>query len=283
MFGYKMRDTLSYNPRLSSMFHVPSPSPPSSPIERSFSAQGNYLEVFFHHSISHRLLSPSLSGKNYTARNLTHIRPGRGNGSRPHPTRGKRAEHAVYRAHLQVVHDMDDGPNERPIEVALKWATGKQHIDRLRWEASMYENELRHLQQRVVPDFYGFFQATLDGVDVACLVLEYCGGVPTRDTCELGRQRMEAAIQLHRAGIVHGDLVDNKHFLAASRDDSLRIIDFSRATIHSCPTRTRTSLLAYLHEHARKLPSPCAELALLEQTSGPDFDKPGATRRADGP
>lgn len=43
-------------------------------------------------------------------------------------------------------------------------------------EAKFYENDLRHLQGTVVPEYYGFYKGKADGFELACMILEYCGG-----------------------------------------------------------------------------------------------------------
>lgn len=39
--------------------------------------------------------------------------------------------------------------------------------------------------------------------------------------------------KLHEAGVIHGDLLNPRHFLAMN-DGTLRIVDFSAANAHSC-------------------------------------------------
>lgn len=55
-------------------------------------------------------------------------------------------------------------------------ARGDQEMHSLSREAEFYENELKHLQGTVVPRSLGFFRGKECGIDVGCLLLEYCSG-----------------------------------------------------------------------------------------------------------
>ncbi len=61
-------------------------------------------------------------------------------------------------------------------QVAAKWVRGTQAIESLRQEATMYDNDLRPLQGSSVPTFFGMFTGVHNGVDLGCLVLEWCPG-----------------------------------------------------------------------------------------------------------
>ncbi|KAI0652301.1 hypothetical protein C8Q79DRAFT_1005511 [Trametes meyenii] len=78
-------------------------------------------------------------------------------------------------------------PNEAtggPIHVAVKWMHGQRAISKLRHEAEMYTGPLKHLQGKAVPIFYGFFTGNVDGIDVGCIVLEWC---PHNDWMTFGK------------------------------------------------------------------------------------------------
>lgn len=62
------------------------------------------------------------------------------------------------------------------MQVAVKWVRGQRAIESLRREARMYDDVLRPLQGTVVPTFYGFFAGRKDGIDVGCMLLEWCPG-----------------------------------------------------------------------------------------------------------
>ncbi|KAI0718850.1 hypothetical protein C8T65DRAFT_556750, partial [Cerioporus squamosus] len=114
----------------------------------------------------------------------------------------------------------------------------------LRREAKMYDNVLFDLQGSAVPTFYGLFVGMQDGVQVGCMVLEWCPGndpvtegKPTEDVL---RMRAQAVQRLHKVGVHHGQLYerpnalcvsDGRHFLRAE-DGTIRIVDFQRATMH---------------------------------------------------
>lgn len=91
----------------------------------------------------------------------------------------RRLKSHVYTAHI--------GPRGRePTElVVLKMARGKEEFADLEREVEFYDNELRYLQGSVVPRFQGYFKTKVDGIDLACLLLEYCSGPPTRDPHEM--------------------------------------------------------------------------------------------------
>jgi len=152
--------------------------------------------------------------------------------------------------------------------VALKWVTGMERIGMLRWEAGFYETQLKGLQGIIVPTFYGLYTAKIEGVDVGCLVLEWCGGVPDADMCELNRQKLLAACKIHRQNVYHGRLMDGNHFVPGTQDNSLRIINFSHAGVHCCPGGT--PLMINPNEDTPRYCSECTELAELEETFGPD-------------
>ena len=61
-------------------------------------------------------------------------------------------------------------------EVAVKWVRGTRAIESLRREARMYDRVLGPVQGSAVPIFYGLFVNRQDGVDVGCLLLEWCPG-----------------------------------------------------------------------------------------------------------
>jgi hypothetical protein len=67
-------------------------------------------------------------------------------------------------------------------KVAVNDAGAEAWVLRLEEEARLYCNELRHLQGRVVPRFFGFYTGTRqrefsrwDVAPAACMILEDCG------------------------------------------------------------------------------------------------------------
>uniref|UniRef100_A0A0W0F1P9 Protein kinase domain-containing protein n=1 Tax=Moniliophthora roreri TaxID=221103 RepID=A0A0W0F1P9_MONRR len=125
--------------------------------------------------------------------------------------------------------------SREPRHVAVKIVHGKSEVRRLEHEADIYRKELKGLQGKIVPKFYGLYTASHYGVDAAVMILEYCGtGTdPTLDFNEFNRLLMLAACKLHQVGIVHGALSDHRHILAVGRQ--IRIIDFANAGhSHQC-------------------------------------------------
>ncbi|EPT01579.1 hypothetical protein FOMPIDRAFT_1100822, partial [Fomitopsis schrenkii] len=106
-------------------------------------------------------------------------------------------------------------------------------VDKLRYEASLYKNELKHLQGDVIPRFYGLYTGEVYGELVGCLVLEWCNQSYSLKREELNRRRMGAIYCLHAAGVLHGQLRDAGHFLY-SEDGRVRIVGFSLAQLHHC-------------------------------------------------
>jgi len=67
-------------------------------------------------------------------------------------------------------------------KVAINGATAEAWVLRLEEEARLYCNELRHLQGRVIPRFFGFYTGTRkrawprrDVAPAAWMILEDCG------------------------------------------------------------------------------------------------------------
>lgn len=84
----------------------------------------------------------------------------------------RRIKNRVYSAHV--------GPRgmEPTQMIIIKTGRGEGEMPQLNREAELYDNELRYLQGTVVPKTFGFFRGKVDGVDLACLLLEYCSGPP---------------------------------------------------------------------------------------------------------
>ncbi|KAJ6551656.1 hypothetical protein B0H19DRAFT_1031018 [Mycena capillaripes] len=144
--------------------------------------------------------------------------------------------------------------------VALKVARGKEEVEEMEWEAGFYEHQLKDLQGTVVPKCYGFYTAKVHGTSLGCLLLEYCSGPPVEPerVPEVNRKIVRAAYALHKAGVLHGDLLDGHHFVLMGRD--IRIVDFSVAVPHQCVS----GLAKRAEGHGRHLRCGCHELAVLE-------------------
>lgn len=77
----------------------------------------------------------------------------------------------IHTAHLGPLHG-----EYYPGVVILKTAEGADQVQHLTREAEMYKGPLRHLQGKVVPKCFGYYTGKRNGVDLGCLVLEYCSG-----------------------------------------------------------------------------------------------------------
>lgn len=90
------------------------------------------------------------------------------------PTQGALNVNRVYHATLETYQSPVARSRADPTEVAVKWVRGMLGVDKLRYEASLYKGELKHLQGEVVPRFYGLYTGEIHGEVVGCLVLEWC-------------------------------------------------------------------------------------------------------------
>lgn len=90
------------------------------------------------------------------------------------PTQGALNDNRVYHATLELYQSPIVRRRADPPEVAVKWVRGSFGVDKLRYEASLYKGELKHLQGDVIPRFYGFYTGEVYDEPVGCLVLEWC-------------------------------------------------------------------------------------------------------------
>lgn len=140
------------------------------------------VQIYFGPKTFCTLTSSTLrSQTHYAARNLHHIDEDGCTSSGYHPVHGKKRANIVYHAELCLA---GAGSDEMPTDIALRWATGMENIDRLLKETHFYENELKELQGTVVPRFYGLFVGKIGDVDIGCTLVEWCGGEPHVDLWE---------------------------------------------------------------------------------------------------
>lgn len=80
----------------------------------------------------------------------------------------RRIRNNVYLSHI--------GPRgSQPTEVVItKMARGSEEVYALNREVEFYTKYLRPLQGKIVPRFLGFFKGRDDGVELGCMILEYC-------------------------------------------------------------------------------------------------------------
>ncbi|KDQ19088.1 hypothetical protein BOTBODRAFT_28580 [Botryobasidium botryosum FD-172 SS1] len=125
-------------------------------------------------------------------------------------------------------------PYYRPRQVVCKIATTPWAIELLQNEASVY-HQLKKLQGKCIPLFHGLFEGFMQGMPAACIVLDYCG-VPLKVTLDrvnknLLKKVVDAAMAVHKAGIMHRDLVERNIVILDGRPF---IIDFESAIPHEC-------------------------------------------------
>ncbi|KAI0688135.1 hypothetical protein BC835DRAFT_1285323 [Cytidiella melzeri] len=221
------------------------------------------IDVIFDRSTVYRLEALRASTLNVFAR--VSSQPHFFEDSRNHPIHGRNTSRRVFHAVLEGYNSPLRGAPFSPVQVAVKWVRGRQAVDRLRHEAKLYQNELRPLQGKVVPILYGCYAGNVEGVDVGCLVLEWCGGAINCSLEEISRKRILAACCLHAKGVEHGRLYDREgHHFVMGMDNTVRIIDFSVAMPHRCPGATPQ----LLGERPGDIPPGCVELEGLEARIG---------------
>ncbi|KAJ6541817.1 hypothetical protein B0H19DRAFT_325844 [Mycena capillaripes] len=165
--------------------------------------------------------------------------------------------------HIYLLHTGMLGTEPRD-PVILKIARDAGEIAALELEAALYQNQLKCLQGKYVPRFYGIYHGEVDGSPVVCMLLEYCiPGTNKLPLHEKNRKVMLAACAIHEAGIMHCDLEHGHHFIMSGSD--VRVVDFSCAVPHRCYGATPT-----LHPGMGG-PSGsdnCRELMMLERCYG---------------
>lgn len=95
-----------------------------------------------------------------------------------HPLHGRHSFSRVYRGWYHSAENQQDGI-AREGDIAIKWARGAG-VRALQHERANYEG-MAEMQGEIIPKLYDYYQETLEGVDVACLVLQWCGGVVAAD------------------------------------------------------------------------------------------------------
>ncbi|KAH9858231.1 hypothetical protein C2E23DRAFT_880870 [Lenzites betulinus] len=182
--------------------------------------------------------------------------------------------HCIYRGFM-FQRDGKSSESDQPVDVALKWVSGEERVARLAQEAEIYETQLGAVQGVAVPKYYGFFTGEVESAKVACIILEWCNGPAIYDVRELNRQRMLAAIQLHKAGVMHSRILDPRHFLNMP-DGTLRIVGFSSGKAHKCPGALPLTMGA--NSESRPTES-CGELDVMESRYGVEAERMGRELR----
>ncbi|PBK76906.1 hypothetical protein ARMSODRAFT_250054 [Armillaria solidipes] len=141
--------------------------------------------------------------------------------------------------------------------VIVKMAFNDKEFSLLQWEEKVYNQSLSRLQGTVVPRCYGLYH----GRNTGCLVLEHCATANNIMHAEYCRKVMVAIIEIHKAGIIHGNV--RSHIL--STHDGVRIIDFAKAKVHECPN-AKPRLMDPRCAPERE--AQCNELMILENGYG---------------
>ncbi|KAH8111996.1 hypothetical protein DFH11DRAFT_1512332 [Phellopilus nigrolimitatus] len=127
--------------------------------------------------------------------------------------------------------------------VYVKWAFDAKRVEALRDEAAIYAARLTPLQGTVVPRLVGFYESVDHANPFALSIFEHCSGPVLSDYAEYSRQYMMAACALHGVGVSHNQLAlglrgdarfVDRHVIA-DQAGRVRIVDFTRATLHFCP------------------------------------------------
>lgn len=88
-------------------------------------------------------------------------------------------------------------------------------------------------------------------------------------------QKILATARMHNKLVCHGRLGNDRHFVVSSKDNRMHIINFTHASIHKCSGGTPLLLNPDDSEDTPMRCSRCPELALVEETYGPDTGMDG--------
>ncbi|KAJ7449243.1 hypothetical protein FB451DRAFT_1102770 [Mycena latifolia] len=142
----------------------------------------------------------------------------------------------------------------------VKLAATPEGSEALAREAQCYAL-LAKLQGSAVPRCLGHFRSKVAGSEMSCLVLDYCTGVPGEQMRDPYRKIMDAAYAVHASGVMHGDLLDGRHFVRGGR--RMMLVDFGAAVPHHC-----THGMQVRGPDGRRQVGVCPELAALERIYG---------------
>lgn len=108
-----------------------------------------------------------------------------------------RPDHPLYgtgeKGSLQVMPAIVDSYTHRgkseevepPLRVAIKWGRGNPNLQTLAHELHLYDGDMKSLQGTVVPRCFGLYVGFIEGQEIGCLILEWCGGETPRGPFEL--------------------------------------------------------------------------------------------------
>jgi hypothetical protein len=75
---------------------------------------------------------------------------------------------------------------EEPTKYVILKLGREASVGDIQREADFYDQDLFHLQGKVIPKLYGLYKGKDGKHDVACLLLEYCSGASQLPLSELG-------------------------------------------------------------------------------------------------
>ncbi|KAJ6551712.1 hypothetical protein B0H19DRAFT_177009 [Mycena capillaripes] len=142
----------------------------------------------------------------------------------------------------------------------IKLAFSAEASDALEREARCYA-QMAGIQGVAVPRCLGHFRSKVKGVEMSCLVLDYCVGVPGEQMHDSNGKILSAAYALHAQEVMHGDLLDGRHFVKSER--RMLIVDFAAAVPHKCVHGKHI-----YGPDGRRLIGVCPELSALERIYG---------------
>ncbi|TFY63646.1 hypothetical protein EVG20_g6225 [Dentipellis fragilis] len=138
-------------------------------------------------------------------------------------------------------------------------------------EVAIYNEQLKGLQDSVVPVYYGLYKGSYERdrrvTEFLCIILEHCGtpinvefgrlSAPLKyvapdssdlDFCLIFAPRLkiiDCMVDIHKAGVRHGGLWERK-VLITPGGDAVRIIDFGLASVHQCRRRLKMGINHYV-------------------------------------
>jgi hypothetical protein len=118
---------------------------------------------------------------------------------------------------------------ERRNKLIFKLAREPDEITVLEQEARLYENQLRDLRGKFVPEYYGIFHGDVMGSRVAGMLLEYCIGSPND---KLDDEEKKCVLRLFGAGRVADRLITSRKIMLAAC--AVHSGMFVAGTVQSC-------------------------------------------------
>ncbi|KAF7303680.1 hypothetical protein MIND_00597400 [Mycena indigotica] len=192
---------------------------------------------------------------------VAHIIKSIANGGRDHSLRVLTARIGAHKTDMTIPKSNRD---EKTLPAIVKMAQTPEQIATLEREAAMYR-VLKKVQGRAVPKIYGHFRGRVDGKEIQCLLMQYGKPPFMGDRDYIGRYNMDAIYAIHASGIVHGDLLDERHMIESR--NTIMVVDLSTATTHRCMHGQKVMGRDGVCRIAK-----CPEVAALEEKYGSYYD-----------